>query len=54
MACDENTKRDLLEKMELDEFVVRFTDANGKLKIFGTLDSPVQFLFNHDSGESCR
>jgi hypothetical protein len=39
-----------LDQAEDDEFILIFTDANGKTKIFGLLDTPVKFEFDHDSG----
>ena len=44
--------RYMFELMERDEFIVIIKYPNGKQKIFGTLNRPVQFLFNHDSGET--
>lgn len=35
-----------------DEFIVLFTDPNGKKKIFGLLESPVKFTVSHDGGRS--
>ncbi|HTF19349.1 MAG TPA: hypothetical protein VK658_14815 [Chryseolinea sp.] len=35
-----------------DEFIVLFTDANGTNKIFGSLETPVRFEYDHDSGKS--
>jgi hypothetical protein len=35
---------------EADEFIVCFTDGNGSRKLYGTLDSPVRFTFDHDGG----
>jgi hypothetical protein len=42
----------MLEQAEEDEFVVLVKYPNAKWKIFGLLDSPVQFEFDHDSGSA--
>lgn len=42
----------MLELAEEDEFIVLFKYANGKRKLFGTLDRPVRFTFDHDAGSS--
>lgn len=44
--------RNMFDLMERDEFIVIIKYPNGKQKIFGTLNRPVQFTYNHDSGES--
>lgn len=44
--------RAMFDKMERDEFIVLFKYPDGKRKIFGTLNRPVQFSYNHDSGET--
>lgn len=41
-----------LDQAEDDEFIILYTDANGKTKLFGLLDTPVKFEYNHDSGGS--
>lgn len=50
VAKDRATLRNMFMIAEEDEFIVLFTDANGKKKIFGTLDTPVRFRFDHASG----
>jgi hypothetical protein len=50
VAKDRATLRTMFVLAEEDEFIVLFTDANGKKKIFGTLDTPVRFRFDHSSG----
>lgn len=47
---DRDTIRNMLALAERDEFIVLFKDANGKQKIFGSLQAPVRFEFGHDSG----
>lgn len=44
--------RRMFEMAEEDELVVLYKYANGKQRIFGLLDAPVQFRFDHDSGGS--
>jgi hypothetical protein len=44
--------RNMFDLMERDEFIVIIKDGSGKQKIFGTLTRPVQFQYNHDSGDS--
>lgn len=41
-----------LDQAEDDEFILIYTDANGKKKLFGLLDTPVKFKYNHDSGSA--
>lgn len=41
-----------LDQAEADEFILIYTDSNGKAKIFGSLDTPVRFQYNHDTGGS--
>lgn len=48
---DRTGLRDMFNRMENDEFIVLFKDGSGKQKIFGTLNSPVLFSYNHDSGD---
>lgn len=43
---------DMFEQATDDEFIVLFTDANGKQKLFGLLESPVKFRFNHSTGNN--
>lgn len=33
-----------------DEFIVTYVDSNGTRKLLGSLDAPVRFAFNHDTG----
>ena len=42
--------RDILSRMEEDNFVVLYTDANGKQKVFGSPAFPVSFRYSRDSG----
>lgn len=45
--------RSMFLKAEDDEFIVLFKDAStGKTRIFGQLEAPVRFRFNHDSGDT--
>lgn len=44
--------RRMFELSEEDELVVLYKYANGKQRIFGLLDAPVQFRFDHESGGS--
>lgn len=44
--------RRMFEMAEEDELLVLYKYANGKQRIFGLLDAPVQFRFDHDSGGS--
>lgn len=41
-----------LDQAEEDEFIVIFTDANGIQKLFGTIDTPVKFSYDHTSGKA--
>jgi hypothetical protein len=41
-----------LDQAEADEFIVLYTDTNGTQKIFGTLETPVRFEYDHDTGAS--
>lgn len=50
LPIDRASVRPMLELAEADEFIVLFTDAGGRKKIFGTLDAPAQFEFSHSSG----
>ena len=47
---DRATIKVMLDQAEEDEFIVTFTDTNGTKKVFGTLTTPVKFIFDHDSG----
>lgn len=42
----------MLAKAEDDNFIVQYCDSNGKQKVFGTLDAPVRFSYDHDTGAS--
>lgn len=44
--------RRMFELAEEDELVVLYKDATGKQRLFGHLDAPVRFRFDHDSGGS--
>jgi len=48
---DNPTIRRQLELAENDELIVVYADGNGKTKIFGSLDRPVRFRFDHDTGK---
>jgi len=50
IAKDRAEVREILLRAETDEMIVLFKDANGVQKIFGLLDAPVRFKFDHDSG----
>lgn len=39
-----------LDQAEEDEFIILYTDSNGKAKLFGLLDTPVKFSYDHDTG----
>jgi len=47
---DKESLRLMLEQAEDDEFIVVYTLSNGVNKLFGTLEYPVKFQFNQDSG----
>lgn len=49
---DSATVGDMLRRMEQDEFIVLFKYTNGDQKIFGLKHAPVQFSFDHNSGDS--
>lgn len=42
----------MFERAEDDELVVLYKYPNGKTRLFGLLDAPVKFKFDHDSGGS--
>lgn len=44
--------RYMLEQATADEFILLFTDGNGKQKIAGLLHTPLRFSFDHRSGSS--
>lgn len=52
ISLDREEVRAMLELAEHDEFIVIYKYANGKLKIFGTLEAPVLFEFSHNSGNA--
>lgn len=47
---DDEEIRPMLDLAEDDEFIILFKYSYGKQKIFGSLESPVGFRYNHDSG----
>lgn len=47
---DRSTIKAQLDQAEADEFIVLFKDANGVQKVFGTLNAPVRFEFDHNTG----
>lgn len=47
---DRSDIRDMLEGATEDELIVLFKDGNGKQKLFGLLDHPVQFEYSTNSG----
>lgn len=47
---DRSDIRTMLEAATEDELIVLYKDANGKQKLFGTLDHPVQFEYSTNSG----
>lgn len=47
---DRASIRRMFELAEEDELIVLYKYAHGKHRIFGTLDAPVRFRFDHDSG----
>jgi hypothetical protein len=49
---DSEDLRSMFETASLDEFIVLFQYPNTVQKIFGTIQAPVQFAFDHDSGTS--
>jgi hypothetical protein len=51
LPIDLYNTRNMLEQAEDDEFIVLFKYPNGKRKLFGDLDRPVKFRFDHDSGQ---
>lgn len=42
--------RSMFEQAEEDELIVLYRYADGKQRVFGLLDAPVRFRFDHDSG----
>lgn len=40
----------MLDNAREDEFIVKYTDANGQVKLFGTPESPLKFQYDHGSG----
>jgi hypothetical protein len=51
---DDSLIRDMLERAEEDEFIVLFQYPGADKKIFGLLDMPVNFSFDHDSGNELQ
>lgn len=49
---DNEDLADMLRQAEDDEFIVLFKYPGGSTKIFGLLEAPVLFDFDHDSGGS--
>lgn len=49
---DRSFLRAMFEQASEDELIVLFVDSNGQQKIFGQLDKPVLFRFNHSTGNS--
>ncbi len=49
---DRASLRTMFELASEDELIVLYQDANGQQKIFGLLESPVQFRFSHASGDN--
>lgn len=49
---DQQAVKQQLDQAEDDEFIVLYKDANGRQCLFGTPETPVRFLFDHESGES--
>lgn len=47
---DNEELRDMLSQAEEDEFIILFRYPDQATKIFGLLDRPVRFAFDHDSG----
>jgi hypothetical protein len=52
VPLDQYNVRMMMEQAEEDEFIVLVKYPNGTYKLFGTLDGPVKFSFDHDSGTS--
>lgn len=42
----------MLDQAMQDSFIVKYMDANGSIKLFGTLEAPVQFGFAHTTNAS--
>lgn len=47
---DRTGLREMFLAAEDDELIVLYNDASGNQRLFGLLDSPVKFRFDHDSG----
>lgn len=52
LPLDRAGVRYMLQLAERDEFIVVYKDATGKQKIFGTLQAPVRFEFDHATGQT--
>lgn len=50
LANDKPGLRSMLKVAAIDRFIVLFTDAMGRKKLFGTKEAPVSFSFTHDGG----
>lgn len=50
IPLDREDLRPMLEIAEHDELIVIYSHPNGKRKIIGTLEAPVQFEFSHGTG----
>jgi hypothetical protein len=49
---DRAAVRLMFEQATEDELIILYKDANGKQKLFGLLEFPVKFRFNHSSGST--
>lgn len=49
---DRSGIRIMLDRAEMDKFIIHYKDGNGVSKIFGTRKRPVSFLYSRDSGTS--
>jgi len=52
IPTDKPGTRPMLLRAAEDELILLFTDGNGNTKVFGTLQQPVRFRFNHDTGKA--
>jgi hypothetical protein len=44
--------RQMLEQATEDEFIIIYTDGNGKQKLSGQLHAPMRFTFDHNTGST--
>jgi hypothetical protein len=51
LPLDLESVRAMMDKAMDDEFIVLFKYPNGKQKIFGSIEAPVRFEYDHSSGE---